>query len=217
MLFWVLLQAVHAPLKEGHSLIRGQVSLYKHASIHIICTQILSGRWEVCHISPESHQQIGDHEAVGFVWYRAGEGCLEKAAATLNPERLPVAQLFIVVSVLQVIALFVPPLNECIYRLVYTKATLHGDTWLSRFPAKKMLFGENPNHESKKALNFLSATLWAKETMTIKSDLLNKQNIIGNYQRTTWNLKSQNLMKKLTHIQGYYTVLGLLVNYWTFL
>lgn len=91
------------------------------------------------------------------------------------------AQLFIVVSVLQVIALFMPPLNGYIYHLVYTKATLHGDTWLSRFPAKKMLFGDNPNHESKRALNFLPATLWAKETMAIQSDLLNKQNIIGNY------------------------------------
>lgn len=53
--------------------------------------------------------------------------------------------------------------------------------------------------------------------MAIKSDLLNKQNIIGNYQKAIWNLKSQYLMKKLNLIQGYYRVLGLLANYWTFL
>lgn len=187
-----------------------EVSPCKHASVHIICTQILSGRRELCHISPESHQQIGDHKADGLVWYRAGEGFLEKAAATVNPERLPMARLFIVVSVLQVIALFMAPLNGCIYHLAYMKATLHEDTWLSRFPAKKMLFGDNPNHESKRVLNFLPATLWAKETMAIKSDLLNKKNIIGNYQKTIWNLKSKYLMKKLNLIQGYYRVLGLL-------
>lgn len=124
-----------------------------------------------------------DHEADGFAWYRAGEGSFEKAAATVTPERLPLVQLFIVVRVLQVIALFMSPLNRFIDYLVYTKPTLHEDTWLSRFPAKKILFGDNPNHESKRALNFRSATIWAKETMAIKSDLLNKQKIIGNYQK----------------------------------
>lgn len=147
--------------KATLSLIRGQVSLYKHASIHVICTYILSGQWELCHISAESHQQIGDYEAGGLVWYRAGEGLLEKAVATVNPERLTVAQLFIVVSVLQVIALFMPPLNGCIYHWVYTKATLHGDTWLSRFPAKK----ENAVWRQSKSWKQKSAELSASYIM----------------------------------------------------
>lgn len=84
------------------------------------------------------------------MWYRAGDSSLEKAGATVNPERLPVVQLFAVVSVLRVIALFMPPLNGFIYHLVYSKPTLHEDIWLSRFPAKKMLFGDNKTMKAKK-------------------------------------------------------------------
>lgn len=92
------------------------------------------------------------------------------------------------------------PLNGFTYYLVSTNPTLDKDMWPSRLSAKKVMFGDNSNPGSK---TFLSATLWAKETVAIKSDLLNKQKkiIIGNYLKSTWNLKFQYLMEKLGHIQ----------------